>query len=102
MLTLYCMDYFAISAEITRIKLNTICNRGLSSIRLAELILIESQLANEWNLYIAVYRCISKSNSSVDVQGNDGYTAAMLALSGVWMRLCQVESPLQERVRLVC
>ena len=25
-------------------------------------------------------------------------TAAMVALSGVWMRLCQVESPLQERV----
>ena len=26
----------------------------------------------------------------------------MLALSGVWMRLCQVESLLQERVWLVC
>ena len=39
---------------------------------------------------------------TVHCPGHDGYTAAMLALSGVWMRLCQVESPLQDRARLVC
>ena len=41
-------------------------------------------------------------NSSVVVQGMTVKLRPCLPFSGVWMRLCQVESPLQERVWLVC
>ena len=50
--------------------------------------------------------CLSSYGNDIKLirccPGLDGQTAAMLVLSGMWMRLCQVESPLQERVWLAC
>ena len=41
-------------------------------------------------------------NSSIVALGMTVETVAMFALSDVWMRLCWMESPLQEMVWKVC
>ena len=59
-----------------------------------------------YNNLIIYYQCCTCICHGNDVKlirccpGHDVKTAAMLALSGVWVRLCQVESPLQEMVWL--
>ena len=45
---------------------------------------------------VKLIRCVLNTTldiSVVNCPGHDGWTAAMLALSGVWMRLCQVKKP---------